>query len=42
MINVTPTAATKITELLTEENKKGAGLRVFVRAAAALDSSTAS
>ena len=31
MINVTPTAATKITELLTEENKLTAGLRVFVQ-----------
>ena len=31
MINVTPMAATKITELLTEENKLGAGLRVFVQ-----------
>ena len=31
MINVTPTAATKITELLTEENKMSAGLRVFVQ-----------
>ena len=31
MINVTPTAATKITELLTEENKLSAGLRVFVQ-----------
>jgi iron-sulfur cluster insertion protein len=31
MINVTPTAASKITELLTEENKAGAGLRVFVQ-----------
>ena len=31
MINVTPTAATKITELLTDENKPGAGLRVFVQ-----------
>src|SRR5262245_7065159 len=31
MINVTPTAATKITELLTEENKLGSGLRVFVQ-----------
>jgi iron-sulfur cluster insertion protein len=31
MINVTPTAASKITELLTEENKVGAGLRVFVQ-----------
>ena len=31
MINVTPTAATKITEPLTEENKMSAGLRVFVQ-----------
>jgi iron-sulfur cluster assembly accessory protein len=31
MINVTPAAAEKITELLTEENKPGAGLRVFVQ-----------
>ncbi len=31
MINVTPTAASKITELLTEENKLSAGLRVFVQ-----------
>ena len=31
MINVTPTAATKINEPLTEENKQGAGLRVFVQ-----------
>ena len=31
MINVTPSAATKITELLTEENKTEAGLRVFVQ-----------
>jgi len=31
MINVTPTAATKITELLTEEKKMDAGLRVFVQ-----------
>jgi iron-sulfur cluster assembly accessory protein len=31
MINVSPTAATKITELLTEENKVGSGLRVFVQ-----------
>ncbi len=31
MINVTETAAEKITELLTEENKVGAGLRVFVQ-----------
>ena len=31
MISVTPTAAEKITELLTEENKLDAGLRVFVQ-----------
>jgi iron-sulfur cluster assembly accessory protein len=31
MINVTETAATKINELLAEENKPGAGLRVFVQ-----------
>ena len=31
MINVTPSAASKITELLTEENKTNAGLRVFVQ-----------
>jgi iron-sulfur cluster assembly accessory protein len=31
MINVTETAAEKISELLTEENKLGAGLRVFVQ-----------
>ena len=31
MINVTPSAATKINELLTEENKTEAGLRVFVQ-----------
>jgi iron-sulfur cluster assembly accessory protein len=31
MINVTPAAATKINELLTEENKVNAGLRVFVQ-----------
>jgi hypothetical protein len=31
MINVTETAAEKITELLTEENRVGAGLRVFVQ-----------
>ena len=31
MINVTPIAASKITELLTEENKPDAGLRVFVQ-----------
>ena len=30
-INVTPTAAEKITELLAEENKTDAGLRVFVQ-----------
>ena len=31
MINVTPSAASKISELLTEENKTNAGLRVFVQ-----------
>src|SRR5688572_5658476 len=31
MINVTPVAASKINELLMEENKAGAGLRVFVQ-----------
>ena len=31
MINVTPTAASKISELLAEENKTNAGLRVFVQ-----------
>ena len=31
MINVTPSAATKINELLVEENKMTAGLRVFVQ-----------
>ena len=31
MINVTETAATKISELLAEENKLDAGLRVFVQ-----------
>jgi iron-sulfur cluster insertion protein len=31
MINVTPSAASKISELLTEENKMDAGLRVFVQ-----------
>jgi len=31
MINVTPAAAGKISELLTEENKTEAGLRVFVQ-----------
>ena len=31
MINVTPAAASKITELLTDENKESAGLRVFVQ-----------
>jgi iron-sulfur cluster insertion protein len=30
-IQVTPTAAAKITELLSEEQKQGAGLRVFVQ-----------
>src|ERR1700686_1319121 len=31
MINVSETAAAKINELLTEENKNGSGLRVFVQ-----------
>src|SRR6188508_2657809 len=31
MINVTPVAASKISELLAEENKLDAGLRVFVQ-----------
>jgi iron-sulfur cluster assembly accessory protein len=31
MINVTTAAASKITELLAEESKAGAGLRVFVQ-----------
>jgi iron-sulfur cluster assembly accessory protein len=31
MINVSEVAATKINELLTEENKDGSGLRVFVQ-----------
>jgi len=31
MINVTPSAATKINELLIEEQKTNAGLRVFVQ-----------
>ena len=31
MINVTPAAAEKISELLIEENKQNAGLRVFVQ-----------
>jgi len=31
MINVSPTAASKIHELLSEENKTGSGLRVFVQ-----------
>ena len=31
MINVSEMAATKIAELLTEENKNGSGLRVFVQ-----------
>ena len=31
MVNVSPTAATKINELLTEEGKTGSGLRVFVQ-----------
>lgn len=31
MINVTSTAASKITELLADEQKDGSGLRVFVQ-----------
>ena len=31
MINVSPTAASKISELLAEEGKTGSGLRVFVQ-----------
>ena len=31
MIDISPTAASKITELLAEENKEGSGLRVFVQ-----------
>ena len=31
MINVSTTAAAKISELLAEENKAGSGLRVFVQ-----------
>lgn len=31
MINVTPAAASKIQELLAEESKENAGLRVFVQ-----------
>src|SRR5881394_2676746 len=31
MVNVSPAAASKINELLTEENKVGSGLRVFVQ-----------
>src|ERR671916_1029655 len=31
MINVSPTAAAKINELLSEEGKTGSGLRVFVQ-----------
>jgi iron-sulfur cluster insertion protein len=31
MINVSPTAASKINELLSEESKEGSGLRVFVQ-----------
>src|SRR5260370_24960255 len=31
MINVSEMAASKISELLTEENKAGSGLRVFVQ-----------
>jgi iron-sulfur cluster assembly accessory protein len=31
MINVSPTAASKISELLAEDSKEGSGLRVFVQ-----------
>ena len=31
MINVSPAAASKISELLAEEQKEGSGLRVFVQ-----------
>ena len=31
MVNVSTAAASKISELLTEENKDGSGLRVFVQ-----------
>ena len=31
MINISPPAASKITELLAEESKEGSGLRVFVQ-----------
>jgi iron-sulfur cluster assembly accessory protein len=31
MIHVSPSAASKITELLAEENRTGSGLRVFVQ-----------
>jgi iron-sulfur cluster assembly accessory protein len=31
MIDISPIAASKITELLAEENKEGSGLRVFVQ-----------
>jgi iron-sulfur cluster assembly accessory protein len=31
MIDISPVAAAKITELLAEENKEGSGLRVFVQ-----------
>jgi iron-sulfur cluster assembly accessory protein len=31
MIDISPVAASKITELLAEENKEGSGLRVFVQ-----------
>ena len=31
MVNVSPAAASKINELLTEEGKVGSGLRVFVQ-----------
>ena len=40
MINVSSAAATKITELLTEEQKLNSGLRVFVQGGGARASST--
>ena len=42
MINVSETAASKINELLSEENKAGSGLRVFVQGGGCSGSSTAS
>jgi Fe-S cluster assembly iron-binding protein IscA len=39
MINVSSSAASKITELLAEEQKQNSGLRVFVQGAGARASS---